>query len=922
MKDKIYQPQALESKWYDFWQQHGYFKARGDGESYTIVLPPPNVTGTLHMGHAFQLSIMDALVRYHRMCGKRVLWQLGFDHAGIATQLVAENWLKKQKIERSKLTREQFLEKIWEWKEHSGAQISRQQRRLGISGDWDRTRFTLDAGFNREVLSLFVRLYDEGIIYRGKRLVNWDPKLQTAVSDLEVISKETKGWLWYLRYPVVGSNQEIVVATTRPETIFGDVAVAVHPLDERYQKLIGRQVILPLTGRTIPVVADEYVDRMFGTGCVKITPAHDFNDYQIGQRHGLPIINILTVDGRLNSEVPERFRGLGGQAARDGVLTALEGEGFLVKREEHLLKVPHGDRSGAVIEPYLTNQWFMATKQLAKVAREAVVDHRTSFIPDNWERTYFQWLDNIQDWCISRQLWWGHRIPAWYDDNGECYVAISEQEVRVKYGLSDDVPLKQDEDVLDTWFSSAIWPLVTLGWPGQPEEFNKLYPTAVLVTGFDIIFFWVARMMMMGLHLTGEVPFKDVYITGLIRDSRGQKMSKSKGNVLDPIDLMDGITLEDLVTKRTSHLMQEHIADQIAKQTRAEFPDGIAGYGADALRFTLCAQASMSRDINFDVSRLAGYRNFGTKLWNATRYVLTQLQEHVGSGPFNGLSLSDVQHPLAGRWMLSQLQRSVQKIHQYFALYRFDLITQELYDLIWYRYCDWYLEVTKIDLAISDDERRAQIKYSLAAILEQLLVMLHPFMPFLTEELWQEVKEWLMIAGDSIMLRSYPMADVSMIDEAAEGEFDWLQRFVMAVRNVKGELSIAAHQLLQARVVGSSPQDDRYLKDNCEYLCKLARLQWVSGEQDVYGTVTTVVLGDMEVGLMLDRQALVQEQARLIKEIGKLECEVDQLRQKLGNRNYCARAPQAVVDRDRERLQAADSKLTRLRQALPKQPTS
>ncbi len=948
MKEKIYQPQQLETKWYQFWETQGLFKfnSNGQGETYSLVVPPPNVTGSLHLGHAFQLSIMDALARYHRMCGKRVLWQLGVDHAGIATQLVAENWLKKQQIDRKQLTREQFLQKVWEWKEYSGGQITAQQRRLGISGDWQRARFTLDAGFNRAVIDVFVRLYDEGLIYRGKRLVNWDPKLQTAVSDLEVVNQEEQGRLWYLRYPLVevngddngnddhlnGDDHSLLVATTRPETLFGDVAVAVHPQDPRYQQLIGKQLRLPLTDRTIPIIADEYVDREFGSGCVKITPAHDFNDYQVGQRHKLPLINILTPDGHLNNNpaVPPPWQGLTTTKAREAVLQALADGGFLVKQEPHTIKVPHGDRSGAVIEPYLTDQWFMATDQLAQQARVAVQHGRTRLMPNSWEKSYFQWLDNIQDWCISRQLWWGHRIPAWYDAAGHCYVAPDESQVRSKYQLPDSVALHQDEDVLDTWFSSALWPMVTLGWPDQLQEFQQLYPTAVLVTAFDIIFFWVARMMMMGLHFTGQVPFKDVYITGLIRDSRGQKMSKSKGNVLDPIDLIDGITLEQLIAKRTNHLMQESKASAIEQQTRAEFPQGIQGWGADALRFTLCAQASMSRDINFDIARLAGYRNFGTKLWNATRFVLMQL-ERTEIAPESWRQQQEPNYNTAKltknasmiiSWMWSQLQQSIAKIHQYFALYRFDLLAQELYDLIWYRFCDWHLELNKIALkhAEADEPQRQILLQQLMAILEQLLVLLHPLMPFVTEELWQQLQAWLPRPEISIMVRAYPQFDERRIDLAAEQQVAWLQQLVLAIRNVRGELKIDSHQPLTMRIKQASAQDRQYLTAWELYLKQLAQVNWIpkpdSDDKTPLASASTLVCGSLELELALSPQDRAKEQERLAKEITKLTQQITQLETKLANLQYCQRAPQQVVQADRDRLAVATQKLATLRSAM------
>lgn len=909
---KNYSPYEVEKHWYQYWQQQGFFKLSDPkAPSYTIMIPPPNVTGSLHIGHAFQLSIMDALVRFHKLHGKNVLWQLGTDHAGIATQLVAENWLKRQNIDRSTLSREAFLDKVWEWKEYSSTKITDQQKRLGICADWDRQRFTLDHGFNQAVTDLFVRLYDEKIIYRGKRLVNWDPVLQTAVSDLEVINEDTNGQLYYVRYPLAeGSDAEgVVVATTRPETMFGDVAVAVHPSDPRYAKFIGCSLRLPLTERLIPVIADDYVDPEFGTGAVKITPAHDFNDYQVGLRHNLEMPSVLTKLGTLNDLAPADLVGLSVSEARPRLVAKLNEGGWLVKQEPHQLKVPHGDRSGAVIEPMLTDQWFLAATKLAPAAKEAVVNGDTRFIPANWEKTYFQWLDNIQDWCISRQLWWGHRIPAWYDDSGNIYVAKDEAAVREKYHLNSSIQLKQEDDVLDTWFSSALWPLVTLGWPDKLDEFKLRYPTAVLVTGFDIIFFWVARMMMMALHLVGKVPFFDVYITGLIRDSQGQKMSKSKGNVLDPMDLIDGISLDALLTKRTSYLMQEHLAKKIAEQTKREFPSGIEGYGADALRFTLCAQASMSRDINFDMSRLAGYRNLGTKLWNATRFVLMQL-------PKDFKPVAKIAPTPATCWMVLELTKSVKLIEEHFKTYRFDLATQELYNLIWQRFCDWYLELAKVEVAAN-----LAVQAGLVICLSRILIMLHPFMPFLTEELWQEVRNYLADAPSSIMLAKYPQLEEfkTACDEAAASKIKWLQEVVLAVRSARSDLGLAPQQRLQLRFVKGEAAQREQLLELTSYLAKLARVELASDVAASDNAVAaTLVVNGAELALELDADAFSKEKDRLASELTKLTKESDMLSAKLNNAEYCKRAPSEIVQRDRDRLALLQTKKSRLQAALNK----
>ncbi|MCH8060588.1 MAG: valine--tRNA ligase, partial [Proteobacteria bacterium] len=750
--DKSYQPHDIEQRVYQRWEARGYFAPRGDGDPYCIVIPPPNVTGTLHMGHAFQDTIMDALTRYKRMQGCKTLWQPGMDHAGIATQMVVERLLIKEGTSRRDLGREKFVERVWQWKAESGGEISNQFRRLGVSLDWDRDCFTMDDTLSRAVTEVFVKLYDEGLIYRGKRLVNWDPVLHTALSDLEVLSADEEGHLWHFRYPLASGDGHLVVATTRPETMLGDSAVAVHPDDERYKQLIGQDIILPIVGRRIPIIADDYVDIDFGTGCVKITPAHDFNDNDIGKRHDLPVYNILTDDAALNDEVPDAYRGMDRFDARTAIVAEFAELGLLEKVEDYAVKIPRGDRSGAILEPYMTDQWYVNIKPLAEPAIEAVETGRIRFVPENWSKTYFDWMYNIQDWCISRQLWWGHRIPAWYDDNGNIYVGRSEDDVRDKHGLAADKALRQDEDVLDTWFSSALWPFSTLGWPEKSDALDDFYPGSVLVTGFDIIFFWVARMIMMGLKFMDDVPFREVYIHGLIRDQDGQKMSKSKGNVLDPIDLIDGVTLDTLLAKRTSGLMQERLQPQIEKSTRRQFPDGIEAYGCDALRFTFAALATTGRDIRFDLGRIDGYKNFCNKLWNAARYVLMNTED-LGNG--------NIELSAADKWIRARLDHAIAAAHQHFAAYRLDLAAQALYEFTWHEFCDWYLELSKPVLQsnqTSADAKRGT-QNTLVNVLETLLRLLHPIMPFITEEIWQQVAPRAGIDAETIMLQPYPQAD-------------------------------------------------------------------------------------------------------------------------------------------------------------------
>ncbi|WP_252274208.1 valine--tRNA ligase [Pseudomonas subflava] len=933
--DKTYQPHAIETSWYQTWEQNNYFAPQGSGDSYTIMIPPPNVTGSLHMGHGFNNAIMDALIRFRRMQGRNTLWQPGTDHAGIATQMVVERQLAADGIARHDLGREKFLDKVWEWKEQSGGTITRQIRRLGSSVDWSRERFTMDEGLSEAVKEAFVRLHEDGLIYRGKRLVNWDTKFHTAISDLEVESHDEKGHLWNLRYPLADGKKTadgldyLIVATTRPETMLGDSAVAVHPEDERYKALIGHYVDLPLVGRRIPIVADDYCDPEFGTGCVKITPAHDFNDYEVGKRHNLPLINIFdknaavlaqaqvfNLDGSVNAELdatlPAEYAGLDRFVARKQIVAAFEAAGLLEKIEDHALKVPKGDRSGTVIEPWLTDQWYVSTKPLAEKAIAVVESGEIQFVPKQYENMYFSWMRDIQDWCISRQLWWGHRIPAWYDELGNVYVGRDEMEVRSKHGLGNEVELVQDEDVLDTWFSSGLWTFSTLGWPQQTDFLKTFHPTDVLVTGFDIIFFWVARMIMLSTHLTGQIPFKTVYVHGLVRDGQGQKMSKSKGNVLDPLDIVDGITLDELLEKRTSGMMQPKLAEKIAKQTRAEFPEGIASYGTDALRFTFCSLATTGRDVKFDMGRVEGYRNFCNKLWNATNFVLENTD-----GKDCGVNDEPVELSAVDRWIISALQRCEQDVTRHLDAFRFDLATQALYEFVWDEYCAWYLELVKPVLwdETASAERQRGTRRTLVRVLEVILRLAHPFMPFITEEIWQRIKALAGKDGATLMLQPWPVANEARVDAGAEADIAWVKTFMLGVRQIRGEMKISMTKRIDVVLANANAEDLRRLAEFEPLLNKLAKFESIrvlaAGEEAPMSATTLV--GELQVLVpmagLIDKDA---ELARLDKEIARLDGEVKRVGGKLANEGFVAKAPAEVLDKERAKLAEAEQALAKL----------
>ncbi|WP_312236474.1 valine--tRNA ligase [Stenotrophomonas sp.] len=909
-----YDPKSFETELYDSWEKAGHFKPSGKGEPYTILLPPPNVTGTLHMGHAFQQTLMDALVRYHRMRGYDTLWQVGTDHAGIATEMVVSRnlALAGQGETRDSLGREGFIEKVWEWKAQSGDTIERQMRRLGTSSDWSRSTFTMDPQPSEAVIEAFVRWHEQGLIYRGQRLVNWDPVLKTAISDLEVESVEEDGFLWSISYPLADGSGTLTVATTRPETMLGDTAVMVHPEDERYAHLIGKRVKLPLTDREIPVIADDYVDREFGTGVVKVTPAHDFNDYQVGVRHNLPMINLFTPTAAINDNAPEKYRGLDRYEARKVILAELEDLGILVETKAHKLQVPRGDRTQQVIEPYLTDQWFVKMDVLAKRGLELVENGSIQFVPANWINTYRHWMENIQDWCISRQLWWGHRIPAWFDEAGNCYVGRDEAEARAKNNLAADLALHQDSDVLETWFSSQLWPFSTLGWPNEEamaaRGFERYLPSAVLVTGFDIIFFWVARMIMATDSFTGKIPFKDIYMTGLIRDAQGQKMSKSKGNVLDPLDIIDGISLDDLIAKRTTGLMKPKDAPKIEKATRREFPEGIIAHGADALRFTIAALATHGRDIKFDMSRAEGYKNFCNKLWNASRFTLMNTE---------GSSFTGVPQPRtdAERWILSRLAAVSTEAQTHYANYRFDLLAQCLYEFAWNEFCDWFLELTKPALNGADADDADSTRHTLLYVLEALLRLLHPLTPFVTEQLWRQVAPRLGITEDTISLRPYPTAEEFAGDFArAEADVEWVKSMVNALRRVRSELNVPPSKQVTLLLQGGT-EDDRArmtrFTSSLSFLLKLERIAWLADGSDTPPAAAAIV-GDLT--LLVPLEGLVDlgaERARLDKEIARVESEKEKSETKLSR--FTDKVPAAVVEQERVRLVEWTAQLDGLR---------
>ena len=909
--EKSYQPQTIEGRWYRAWEEAGHFAPHGPGESYCIMLPPPNVTGSLHMGHAFQDTIMDVLTRFHRMKGDNTLWQTGMDHAGIATQMVVERQLAAQGVSRRDIGREKFERAVWEWKDSSGGTIARQMRRLGASVDWDNDRFTMDEDLSQAVTKVFVELYHDDLIYRGKRLVNWDPVLHTALSDLEVISTEENGHLWHICYPRVDGKGYVVVATTRPETLLGDTAVAVNPDDPRYNDLVGLKLELPLTDRTIPVITDKYVDAEFGTGCVKITPGHDFNDYEMGKRHSLPVINVLDDDATLNEQAPPAYRGLDRFVARKKIVADLEAAGLLEKVERHKMMIPRGDRSGAVVEPYLTDQWYVKIQPLADPAIEVVENGSIRFVPENWNKTYFDWMHRIEDWCISRQLWWGHRIPAWYDPDGNIFVGYDESDARKRHGLSDDVQLRQDEDVLDTWFSSALWPFSTLGWPGDSPRIQQYYPTSVLVTGFDIIFFWVARMIMMGLKFMGDVPFREVYIHGLIRDASGQKMSKSKGNVLDPLDLIDGIELETLVTKRTTGLMQPQMAPAIEKATRKDFPDGIQAFGCDALRFTFAALATNGRDIRFDLGRIEGNRNFCNKLWNAARYVLMSTQDHE-IGPVGATGSCD-------RWIISRQHQMIARVQEHIGSYRLDLAAQRLYEFIWNEYCDWYLEFSKPVLQSGTAAEQNATRYTLLSVLETSLRALHPFMPFITEEIWQRIKIPLALDGETIMLQEFPGA--GDIDKQAESDISWLQQVLQGIRNIRAELNVAPGKKLNiAFQSGTSADRDRQNRfaELLRGLGKIDDSQWLDDGADTSG-YSVALVADLKVLVALKGLVDIEDElARLTKLMEKELSNLKRSEAKLANSRFVENAPPAVVETERGIQLAHQAKLAGLKEQFEK----
>jgi len=944
--EKTFNPTDIEQSLYTSWEEQGYFSPTGEGDSYSIAIPPPNVTGSLHMGHAFQQTIMDTLIRYQRMQGKNTLWQTGCDHAGIATQMVVERKIAAEEGKtRHDYGREGFIDKIWQWKEESGGTIGKQMRRLGNSIDWSRERFTMDEGMSEAVQEVFVRLFEDDLIYRGKRLVNWDPKFHTAISDLEVENKDKKGHMWHLRYPLADGVKTaegldyLVVATTRPETVLGDTGVAVNPEDPRYKGLIGKKVLLPLVNRLIPIVGDDHADMEKGTGCVKITPAHDFNDNEVGKRHALPQINILDKNAAIltaaevydskgetsdtySTELPSEFAGMDRFVARKAIVAKFDELGLLVEVKDHDLVAPYGDRSGVIIEPLLTDQWYVRVEKLAGPAVDAVKDGQIEFVPKQYENLYFSWMKDIQDWCISRQLWWGHRIPAWYDESGKVYVGRTESDVRANNNISDDTVLKQDNDVLDTWFSSALWTFSTLGWPKETNDLKTFHPTDVLVTGFDIIFFWVARMIMMTMHFNkdengkAQIPFKKIYMTGLIRDENGDKMSKSKGNVIDPLDMIDGISLDDLLQKRTGNMMQPKLAKKIEKLTKKEFPNGIEAHGTDALRFTLTSVATTGRDISWDMKRLEGYRNFTNKLWNASRYVLMNTEEFDCGANGGDMTLS-----LADRWIIGQFEQTVKTVHEAFDTFRFDLASQALYEFTWNQFCDWYLELTKPVLFKGNEAQQRGTRHTLVNVLEGLLRLMHPIMPFITETIWQRVQPLSVykIEGanidNSIMVQAFPQFDESNCDQQAIDDLEWVKQFILAIRNIRGEMDIAPSKSLPVLLKNVNENDQRRLTENEQFLSSLAKLESIEvlrGDEQGPASASAVV-GDLSILIpmagLIDKEA---ELARLDKAIEKLEKDAAKTRGKLGNENFVGKAPAAVIDKEKAKLGEAESALAKM----------
>ncbi|EGR0723511.1 valine--tRNA ligase [Vibrio cholerae] len=944
--EKTYNPTSIEQDLYKTWEEQGYFKPHGDTskDAYSIMIPPPNVTGSLHMGHAFQDTIMDTLIRCQRMKGKNTLWQVGTDHAGIATQMVVERKIAAEEGKtKHDYGRDAFIDNIWEWKAESGGTITKQLRRLGASVDWDRERFTMDDGFYKAVQEVFVRLYKDDLIYRGKRLVNWDPKLHTAISDLEVENKETKGHMWHFRYPLADGvktadgKDYIVVATTRPETMLGDTGVAVNPEDPRYKDLIGKEIILPIVGRRIPIVGDEHADMEKGTGCVKITPAHDFNDYEVGKRHQLPMINILTFDANIrdaaevfnsngeasnayDTEIPAKYQGMERFAARKAIVAEFEELGLLQEIKDHDLTVPYGDRGGVVIEPMLTDQWYVRAGILAKPAVEAVENGDIQFVPKQYENMYFSWMRDIQDWCISRQLWWGHRIPAWYDEQGNVFVGRNEEEVRAENNIAADVALRQDDDVLDTWFSSALWTFGTLGWPEKTPELKVFHPTDVLVTGFDIIFFWVARMIMMTMHFCkdedgkAQVPFKTVYVTGLIRDENGDKMSKSKGNVLDPIDMIDGIDLESLVAKRTGNMMQPQLAAKIEKNTRKTFENGIEAYGTDSLRFTLAAMASTGRDINWDMKRLEGYRNFCNKLWNASRYVLMNTEEQ-DCGFAAG---AELEYSLADKWIESQFELAAKEFNGHIDNFRLDMAANTLYEFIWNQFCDWYLELTKPVLWKGTEAQQRATRRTLITVLEKTLRLAHPVIPYITETIWQSVKPLVDgVEGDTIMLQALPQYDAANFNQEALDDIEWVKAFITSIRNLRAEYDINPGKPLEVMLKAANEQDAARIEANKQVLVSLAKLESIRVLADGEATpaCATALVGKSE--LMIPMAGLIDKDAeldRLAKEIAKTQGEIARIEGKLGNEGFVAKAPEAVITKEREKLAGYQEALVKLEQ--------